>query len=86
MATRTVRLDEGAEQLLKDIVQMTGLSISNALKEGLKALETDLREDSRSVPYAIYKELDLGPGGYAIAPSSDAKEAVKRVIAGKQTP
>ena len=79
MATRTVRLDDETEQVLEEIRAATGLPISEALKLGLRTLQDQLRsgEMTRS-PYEIYRELDLGPGGYAIAPSTDVRAAVRR--------
>lgn len=80
MATRTVRLDDEAEAALKEIRKATGLPISEALKQGLHALQERVTHEARRTPYEIYKELDLGPGGYAIAPARDAKRAVREAI------
>jgi hypothetical protein len=79
MATRTVRLDAEAEQVLEEVRAATGLPISEALKAGLHSLRQRLRsgEAPRS-PYEIYQELDLGPGGYAIASSTEVRTAVRR--------
>ncbi|MBW1719811.1 MAG: hypothetical protein JRJ43_09670, partial [Deltaproteobacteria bacterium] len=54
----------------------TGMSISAAFKDGLRALEVELNKAKGAVPYKIYEELDLGPGGYSIAHSSSVKRAV----------
>ena len=80
MATRTVRLDEEAERALKEIQEATGLPISEALKRGLRSLQEQVRHQAGRRPYDVYKEIDLGPGGYAIAPSGDAKRAVRAVL------
>lgn len=80
MGIRTVRLDDDTERLLSRIMQTTGISISTAFKKGLRALQSELGKEKSRRPYAIYKELDLGPGGYAIASSSDTKKAVKDAI------
>ena len=80
MSTRTVRLDEETEQVLQQIVRVTGLSVSAALKKGLVALQSEIAERSQLVPYDIYQELDLGPGGYAIASSSHTREGVQEAI------
>jgi len=37
MGTRSVRLDEEAENALEEIVNCTGMSISDAIKQGLVA-------------------------------------------------
>jgi hypothetical protein len=31
-------------------------------------------------PYDVYRELDLGPGGYSIAPAREAKSAIAEAI------
>jgi hypothetical protein len=80
MATRTVRLDPEAERTLRQILEATGLPISEALKRGLRALETEVREDRSQTPYAVYSTLDFGKGGYAKAPSTDVKRGVKQAI------
>jgi hypothetical protein len=80
MATRTVRLDDEAEAALTEIRKATGLPISEALKRGLYALLERVTREAKRTPYEIYKELDLGPGGYAIAPARDAKRAVREAI------
>jgi hypothetical protein len=44
------------------------------------ALREDLNRTPRQLPYDIYKTLDLGPGGYAIAPSTDTRRGVQKAI------
>lgn len=80
MGTRTVRLDDEAEKALEEIAQATGLSISSALKQGLLALRHQLSQQASQSPYDIYAKLDLGPGGYAIAPSTDTRQGVREAI------
>lgn len=80
MAIRTVRLDDEAEAALRQIRQATGLPISAALKRGLHELQRRLSLESASTPYDIYRQIALGPGGYAIAPSTAVKAAVHRAI------
>ena len=80
MATRTVRLDDEAEAALRQIRQATGLPISEALKRGLRSLQHRVEQESGRTPYDIYRELDLGPGGYAIAPSTDTRRGVVEVL------
>ena len=80
MSTRTVRLDDESEQVLHNLVRNTGLTISAVFKRGLLALEQQLdREASRS-PYQIYEDLDLGKGGYAVAPSTETRRGVAEAI------
>lgn len=85
MATRTVRLDEETEKVLDEVRAATGLPISEAFKAGLRSLQHQLKdsEPARS-PYDIYRELDLGPGGYAIGPSTDSREAVRNLLKNKR--
>lgn len=80
MGVRTVRLDEEAEKALAHIVHTTGLSISGALKQGLLVLRTQLAQPTAQAPYDIYVALDLGPGGYAIAPSTETRRGVQEAI------
>ena len=80
MATRTVRLDDEAEAALRQIREATGLPISEALKRGLRALQERVRHETKRTPYDIYRELDHGPGGSAIARSTDTKRAVRAAI------
>jgi hypothetical protein len=80
MAIRTVRLDEEAEGALAEIREATGLPISEALKRGLSSLRDQVRRGVDRRPFDVYKQLDLGPGGYAVARSSDAKRAVRDVV------
>lgn len=63
MATRTVRLDQEAEEALREIREATGLPISEALKQGLRAMRERVSQEAARTPYDIYQELDLGPGG-----------------------
>ena len=80
MATRTVRLDEEAEAALREIRAATGLPISAALKRGLRSLQERLRHETTRTPFAVFQELDLGPGGYAVAPSTDTRRGVRRAL------
>lgn len=83
MGTRTVRLDEETEQTLEEIQRATGLSISEVLKRGLLAFHEEITRTAATTPFEIYRELDLGPGGYAIAPSTDVRRGVREALARK---
>ncbi len=76
MATRTVRLDDEAEAVLQQIRDATGLPISEALKQGLQSLRQRVSEESRRSPYDVYRQLELGPGGYASTPSTETRRGV----------
>lgn len=80
MSTRTVRLDDEAEKALERLRDLTGLSISEVLKRGLEAYEAQALAEAQRRPYDVYRELDLGEGGYAVAPARQAKTAVREVI------
>ena len=80
MATRTVRLDAGAEKTLARLRAKSGLSVTDVLKRGLAAYAENERRAREPSAYAIYQRLDLGRGGWAIAPASDVKRAVKDAI------
>lgn len=80
MSIRTIRMDDDAERLLSRIIRNTGMSISTAFKEGLKALQDEHRKTKTKSPYDVFKELDLGPGGYTKASSSETKKGVKEAI------
>ena len=80
MATRTVRLDDEAETALQQIRDATGLPISEALKQGLQSLKAQVRDTSRRSPYDVFRQLDLGPGGYAISPSTETRRGVATAL------
>jgi hypothetical protein len=80
MAVRTVRLDDDAEKILELLVEGTGLSISALLKQGLLALKDQMSPQPQRSAYEVYEELDLGPGGYAIAPAMESKRGVQEAI------
>jgi hypothetical protein len=84
MATRTVRLDDESERLLRELQTATGQSVSAVLKRGLVALRQSLRENTARHPYDVYEQLDLGPGGYARAPARRAKQSIRAVLERKR--
>ncbi len=86
MGIRTVRLDDETEKALEQIVAVTGASVSAAIKKGLLVLRSEIAREARRVPYDIYKELDLGPGGYAIAPATRTRRGVQAAIRRKLRP
>ena len=80
MGVRTVRLDDETERELARLRNATGLSISEVLKRGLKAYRAQVAGESLRTPYEIFKQLDLGPGGYARSPARQAKAAAADLI------
>lgn len=79
MGTRTVRLDDETEKTLARLRKTTGLSISEVLKRGVKAYAESTRAGGRRA-YDVYRRLELGAGGWSIAPASAAKSAVKEAL------
>jgi hypothetical protein len=77
-------LDDEAEKTLAALRKKTGLSISEVLKRGLIAYRAVAFDENGVRPYEIYRELDLGEGGYATAQSRDAKTAVVEAIERKR--
>ncbi len=80
MAARTVRLDEESEQLLDAITRQTGMSISATLKKGLAVLNEQMEQSAKPTPYEMFRQLDLGPGGYAIAPATEVDRGMQEAL------
>jgi hypothetical protein len=77
---RIVHLNEDSEEILDRLVEETGMSISDVLKQGLLALRACLLKSARRSAYEVYEELDLGEGGYSVAASSEVQSGVKDAI------
>lgn len=80
MSLRTVRLDDETEKVLKQVTKQTGWSVSMALKRGVLVLRDEVGRRSRQSAFDIYRRLDLGPGGYAIAPSTDTRRGMQLAL------
>lgn len=80
VGTRTVRLDDETEQTLEEIRKATGLSISDVLKRGVAAFREELANHASRAPFDVYKQLDLGPGGYAVGSSTDVRRSVREAL------
>jgi len=50
------------------------------LKQGIRSLKQQVRNAAEQCPYDVYARLDLGPGGYAIAPSTETRRGVTAAI------
>ncbi len=84
-----VGVDVETEQLLQAVIHLTGLSPSEALKQGLILLQQRFKNqtDPPTVrPFEIYQQLDQGEGGYAIVSSAKVKEGVKMALQRKLQP
>ena len=77
MSLRTVRLDDETEKALKQLTKKTGWSVSTALKRGVLVLRDELGRNPQQSAFNIYCRLDLGPGGYALAPSTDTRRGMQ---------
>ena len=77
MGLRTVRLDDETEQVLQLVRKKTGWSVSDTLKRGVLALGDEVGRSNGQSAFEIYRQLDLGPGGYAIAPSTDTRRGMQ---------
>jgi hypothetical protein len=80
MPLHSVRFDEDTEEALEDVCEATGFSVSQALKRGILALRDGLATAKPSRPFDVYMTIDLGPGGYALAPARNAKQAVAQIL------
>jgi hypothetical protein len=80
MGVRTVRLDDETEKALQDVTRRTGWSVSAALKRGLIVLRDQVMQQAQGTPFDVYRRLDLGPGGYAIAPSTDTRRGIATAL------
>lgn len=80
MSVRTVRLDEETEAVLSELVDRAELSVSEVLKRGILALRAELSRKPFRRPHEVYASLDLGPGGYSIAPSTATRRGVRESL------
>ena len=85
MATRTVQLDDDGGQILDELVEGTGLPASEVVQKGLRILRDRLSEPVSPSAWEIYQQLDLGPGGYAVAPSTDSRRGAQEAIRRKHS-
>jgi hypothetical protein len=83
MGIRTVRLDDETEKVLAQVTKKTGWSVSTALKRGVLALRNEVGQSSQQSAFEIYRRLDLGPGGYAPAPSTQTRRGTQMALCRK---
>jgi hypothetical protein len=79
MTVKTVRLDAESERILNSLAREMGVPISAVLRQGLLALR-DQRGPAASRAYDVFRELDLGPGGEALAPSTGTRRGMEQVL------
>ncbi|HEU5406447.1 MAG TPA: hypothetical protein VFU48_01670 [Nitrospira sp.] len=80
MGIRTVRLDDDTEKILKQVTKQTGWSVSTTLKRGILTLRDEVSRRPQRSAFEIYRRLDLGPGGYAIAPSTNTRRGMQLAL------
>ena len=80
MGLRTVRLDDDTERILKQVTKKTGWSVSTTLKRGILTLRDEVSRRPQRSAFEIYRRLDLGPDGYAIAPSTDTRRGMQLAL------
>ncbi len=80
MGTRSVRLDEETERALGTLTSATGASVSEILKRGVLSLRDATVSTSPRGAWHVYRELDLGPGGYAVAPARESRRAIGALL------
>lgn len=85
MGLRTVRLDDETEKVLKQVIKKTGWSVSTALKRGVLVLRDAVGRNGQQSAFEIYRRLDLGPGGYAIAPSTETRRGMQIALRRKSS-
>ena len=67
---------------MAEVSKRTGLSTPDVERRGIDRSSASVDQAAKE-PYKVFSRLDLGPGGYAIAPARQAKQAVARAIRDK---
>lgn len=84
MATYTIELDARAEAILKKIMALTGCDEATAIQHALLDLEKAFEPPVMPEPYDVYRQLNLGEGGYTECPSDQSRQGVLEVLQRKQ--
>lgn len=80
MGTRSVRLDNEAEDVLSEILKKTGMSISDAIKQGLMAYREKAKSQNHKNPSDFFKGCDLDEGGFSLGPARQSRSILKDKI------
>jgi hypothetical protein len=64
----------------KDMKKKTSQSVSTTLTQGKLSLRAEMDRHNQQSTFEIYRRLDLGPGGYAIAPSTNTRRGVRLAL------
>lgn len=67
---------------MAEVCERTELSTPEVERWGVDAYSASV-DQAAEEPYEVFRRLDPGPGGYAIAPARQAKQAVGRAIRDK---
>ncbi len=65
---------------MKQVTKETGWSLSTTFKRRILTLRDEVSRRPQRSAFKIYRRLDLGPGGYAIAPSTDTRHGMQRAF------
>jgi hypothetical protein len=57
-----------------------GRPASTTLMRGKLSLRDEMSRRSQRSAFEIYRRLDLGPGGYAIAPATDTRRGMQLAL------
>lgn len=82
MGTRSVRLDDEAEDALNDVTRVTGESITHAIKHGLLMYRMEVVNSRK--PADFFKSYDLGEGGYALGSARNMSSILKDKLRAKK--
>jgi hypothetical protein len=83
VTTRRISFNGEEERVLKRLRKATSMSTAQLLKAGLKSLESNIPKETGKTPFEIYCELDLGPGGSAVGPSTAVSRMCKAIVGNK---
>ncbi|MFP4050031.1 MAG: hypothetical protein ACLFT8_08785 [Desulfovermiculus sp.] len=86
MAIRSVRFDQETEELLQIILSRTQMTVTQAVKAGIRLLAQDIDQNAGMSPYEVFMSLDLGPGGDARVSSAQAKEGIGNILRNSHDP
>jgi hypothetical protein len=77
MVHRNSYLNSETEKVQKEMKKKAGRSVSPTLKRGILVLRDEVSRHPQRSAFKIYQRLDLGPGGYTLAPSTDTRRGMQ---------
>lgn len=80
MAMIRVRLNPEGEETLRRITESTGLTISEVIRQSLRDFDRKVQAQRKKSAYEIYKEIQLGSGGWAIDDSLHVSRGMTKVL------